>query len=215
MAWVIYSHENTRNTHDNGAYWYSVELCKYIIPKIRTSRPWFTIKIGDMCLDHAIYFIHSNLRLEKYAFLKEYKDIIAVCGTPETAEAMKEYVDHTVYLPLSVNVSFVQQFQQEKKDRTVCYAGRSGKPGIELVKALAHPDIPDMLCDMPRKQLLSELGHYRYVFAVGRTAIEAKILGCHILPYDIRYPDPSFWQVISNQEAIPMLQAALDTIDMV
>ena len=55
---------------------------------------------------------------------------------------------------------------------------------------------------------------YKRVYAVGRCALEAKILGCEILPYDSRYPDPSVWVVLDNSEVIPMLQKELDKLEV-
>ena len=66
---------------------------------------------------------------------------------------------------------------------------------------------------MDRKNLLAKMASYRKVYAVGRTAIEARALGCEILPYDPRYPDPSIWQVIDNKEAARILAGHLKNID--
>ena len=67
---------------------------------------------------------------------------------------------------------------------------------------------------MPREDLLPRLAVYKRCYAVGRCAIEAKILGCDILPYDRRFPDPSIWQVLDNLEAARILQEKLDEIDV-
>ena len=211
---MIYCHTDKRykcstiQKRQNGAYVYSTEIVKNIIPAVKTTRPWVTIYLGQFCVDHAIYFIHDNLNTKRYEFLKKYKDVIAVCGIPETVEKIKEYVDHAIYLPLSVDVDWIMRWERPK-DRLACYAGRRGKPGMNLL----DPATVDMLCDMPRNVLLSELGRYRLAFCVGRTAIEAKLLGCQVLPYDPRFPDPSVWKILSNQEAAKILQHKLDTID--
>ena len=57
------------------------------------------------------------------------------------------------------------------------------------------------------------MAEYEQIYAVGRTAIEAKILGCEVLPYDVRYPDPRMWKVIDNKDAAKLLQKKLDVID--
>ena len=208
----VYSHESPMysddHLHQNGAYQYSVELVKNIIPAVKTKRPWVTIKLGKFCVDHAIYFIHNNQHPEWYRFLADYKDIVAVVGVPETADKIRPYAEHVIYLPLSVDVEEVIRWSREK-DKLVCYAGRKNKPGVELL----DPKVVDMLYDMPRNLLLSEMARYQLVFAVGRTAIEAKCLGAQILPYDDRYPDPSIWKIVTNQEASEMLQKKLDAID--
>lgn len=207
----VYSHESPLRAgkpNRNGAYWYSVEICKNIIPYVETDRPWVTIKLGDFCVDHAIYFIHDNLTPQRYEFLRKYKDIVAVCGLEETCGKVCAYVENCIYLPLSVDIKFVQQFERPK-DKLACYAGRKGKPGWDKL----DPAVVDMLCNMDRTSLLTELGRYRYVFAVGRTAIEAAILGCQVLPFDPRFPAGYKWPIISNQEAAAILQRKLDAID--
>ena len=66
---------------------------------------------------------------------------------------------------------------------------------------------------MKRQDMLPIMARYRRAYAVGRTAIEARILGCDVLPYDPRFPDPSVWKVVDNREAAAMLQKILDGID--
>ena len=67
--------------------------------------------------------------------------------------------------------------------------------------------------NIPREELLKWIAPYKKCYAIGRCAIEAKVLGCEILPFYDPFPDPEFWQVIDNKEAAKMLQAELDKID--
>lgn len=129
-----------------------------------------------------------------------------MCGIPETCEKVK-HLGKTIYLPLSVCVKDVEKWKTIKTKDT-CYAGRKGKfasCNVDLstphVQGLNHEDF------------LKELAKYRRVYAVGRTAIEAKILGCKILPYDPRYPDPSIWKILDTFDAIKILQKEVDKID--
>ena len=69
------------------------------------------------------------------------------------------------------------------------------------------------VCDLPREEMLARIARYKKCYAVGRTAIEAKILGCEILPYDPRFPDPSIWKVFTYDDAVKLLQKKLDEID--
>lgn len=207
----IYSHESElykNNIHQNGAYWYSKEIVRNIIPNVKTKRPWVTVRLGDFCVDHAIYFVHNNLHPELYEHIKKYKDVILVVGVPETVEKVKHLADHVIYLPLSVDVDDVMRWERPK-DKLCCYAGRKDKPGVDT---LDH-NLIDFLCDMNRDTMLSEVARYRFCFAVGRTAIEAKCLGCMILPFDTRFPNPQVWQIVTNQEAAEKLQKLLDEID--
>ena len=58
------------------------------------------------------------------------------------------------------------------------------------------------------------MGRYRYVYAVGLTALEAKVLGCNVLPYDSRFTDPSVWVVKDIKLMVPEFQRLLDKLEM-
>lgn len=192
----------------NGAFYYSKEIVKNIIPNVNTDRDWVTIKIDGVASDGAIVFIHNNLYPERYDYLKNYKDLILVCGIPETCEKVK-HLGTPLYLPLSIDTEYVSRFKTDKK-LDVCFVGRKAKlryDGVEI------PKDTYILSGVKRQLMLQELALYRRVYAVGRTAIEAKCLDCEILPYDPRYPDPDIWKVIDNREAAEMLQEKLDKID--
>ena len=190
----------------NGAFYYSKEICKNIIPLIDTDRNWITInQKGEGC-DYAIVFIHNNLHPDHYDWLQEYTDLILVCGVRETCKKVK-HLGKTIYLPLSVDVDYVKQFKTEKTKDTA-YVGRKAK--------MKHGKLPsevDFLYGMKRQDLLPEMAKYKKVYAVGRCAIEAKILGCKVLPFDERYPNPNKWKILDNREAAKILQEKLDKID--
>lgn len=190
----------------NGAWYYSQEIVKNIIPRVNTKRNWVTVNIPGRAADDAVVFIHNNLHPEVYTWLQHYNNLVLVCGTPETAERMS-WLAPSLYLPLSVDVQEVEQYRA-KKTRDTCFAGRASK-----AKDLRLPDGVDMISGLERPEFLRALARYRKVYAVGRVAIEAKILGCEVLPYDERFPDPDFWQVIDNRDAATMLQMALDEHD--
>ena len=189
----------------NGAYYYSQEIVQNIIPHIKTKRNWVTVNVNGVCCDNAIVFIHSNINTERiYKWLERYENLVLICGVPETVEKVKR-LGTAFYLPLSIDTEYVNQFQTEK-DRLIAFAGR-------VTKDMNIPAGVPKLQGIPRKQLLQEMARYRYIYAVGRTAIEAKCLGCTILPYDPRFLDVERWQVIDNKEVIPRLQTMLDAID--
>lgn len=192
------------NKH-NGAFYYSVEIVKNIIPKVKTDRNWVTIKIPGKAFDHCIYFIHNNININGYEWLKDYDDVILVCGVPETVEKVS-HIGKAIYLPLSIDVAEVEQYKREKT-KDIAYVGRySKRAGLPLWKI-------DHVEDMSRQKLLEQMAEYKRVYAVGRCAIEAKCLGCEVLPFDPRYPDPELWQVLDNRDAADILQKELDKID--
>lgn len=189
----------------NGAFYYSKEIVKNIIPKVVTDRGWVTVNVPGKAFDHAIVFIHNNLNPERYEWLKRYKDLVLVCGVPSTVDKVS-HIGKAVYLPLSVDVAYVEQFRCEK-DKDTAFFGRKGKSyGHDFGEA-------DVIFGMKREKMLPLMARYRRVYAVGRTAIEARVLGCDVLPYDERFPDPSIWKVVDNLEAAAMLQEILDDLD--
>lgn len=211
---MIIDHTNRFYTNilPNGALIYSFNIVKNIIPRIKTKRNWVTIDCKQ-CVDDAIVFIHSNVDFERYEYLRNYKNLVLVASQPYTVNKLKELklADHVIYVPLSVDLDETLKYKNPKphERRGTCYAGRPDKPyteglkiqGVEFLSNLTHP------------QLLTRLNDYKYCYAVGLTAIEAKIMGCTILPYDKRYPDTRIWKIISPQKAALILQRELNKID--
>lgn len=202
--------ENAGANKYNGAYYYSREIVKNIIPRVETDRNWVTINIPGEGCNHAIFFVHNNLQPEKYDWIKQYgfQDIVMVCGTPETTENMKERGWNAIYLPLSIDTEYIKQFKVQEKTKSAAYAGRKSKTVFGNL-----PEGIDYLYGMKRTDLLKRIAQYEKIFAVGRTAIEAVALNCEIMPYDVRFPDPSIWKVIDNKDAAKILQQKLDIID--
>lgn len=189
----------------NGAYYYSREIVQNIIPRINTDRNWMTINVPEIGYDHSIVFIHNNKDPGLYSWLKKYDDLILVCGVPQTCENVA-HLGKPIYLPLSVDVKKIKKYRS-KKSKDIAFVGRRNKR-IEF----AFPEGTEYVEGLPRGKFLKKMAKYRRVFAVGRVAIEAKILGCQVLPYDYRFPDPSLWKVLDNRDAAKILQKELDKI---
>lgn len=190
----------------NGAFYYSKEIVKNIIPRVETSRNWITINIPGLGCSHSIVFIHNNKRPERYDWLAAYSDLVLVCGVPETCEKVA-HLGRTIYLPLSIDVKEVEKYKQPKT-REVCFAGRRTKrEGVEF------PEGTDFIEGQDRRRFLTLLARYKKAYAVGRAALEAKALGCEVLPYDERFPDPGVWKVLDNRDAAVLLQEELNRID--
>lgn len=197
---------NIKDNRFNGAFFYSKEICKTMVPLIDTDRNWITVNIPGVGMDHSIVFIHNNLHPEHYDHLAKYKDLVLVCGIEETVSKVA-HLGKAICLPLSIDVEDVKQYRREKT-KDVAFVGRRAKrKGIELPPGI------DYIEGLPRTKLLPAMAEYKRVYAVGRTAIEAKVLGCEILPYDPRFPDPSRWTVMDTKEAAIILQEHLNLID--
>ena len=199
MKWA----ETGVNGRFNGAYYYSKEIVENIIPRIKTDYNWVTINTGR-AMNHSIIFIHNNLTPEEtYDYLKQYKDLILVVGVPDTIDKVK-HLGKVIYLPLSVDVSEVEKYKKDVRHGRA-YVGR-------ISKFYGHEVDGDYIGGFPREILLERMSRYAEVYAVGRVAIEALVLGCKILPYDPRYPDPTLWKILDNKEAAKMLQHELDML---
>lgn len=189
----------------NGAFYYSTEIVNNIIPRVKTDRNWSTVMVKGQAFDHCIYFVHNNIHISSYEWLKDYDDVVLVCGVPETVEKVS-HIGKAIYLPLSIDVAEVEAYKCEKTKDTA-YVGRySKRAGLPLWGV-------DCIENVNRNTLLKEMAQYEKVYAVGRCAIEAKCLGCEVLPFDPRYPDPDIWQVLDNKDAAKLLQKELDKID--
>ena len=211
---MIYSHLNNQyllkqrmigSGRWNGAYYYSKEIVENFIPNIETDRNWITVNVKGMGADHSIVFIHNNNRPQNYEWLSKYDDLVLICGVPSTVEKVK-HLGHAIYLPLSIDKEYVEQFKT-KKTKETAYVGRKAKRmNIELGNV-------DFIENLPREKLLKEMAKYKNVYAVGRTALEAKVLGCNILSFDPRYPDVKLWKAYDNKTMIKRLQKELDDYD--
>ena len=201
--------ENACENKYNGAFYYSKEIVSNIIPRVKTDRSWVTVNVQGLAESHAIVFVHNNLHPERYEWLRTYgfNDLILVCGVPETCDKIA-HLGRAIYLPLSIDTKYVLKFKAEKKNDRAAYVGRRNKAKLGRLPAGV-----DFLSGMPRQRLLPRMAEYKTVYAVGRTAIEAKALGCEVKAYDPRFPDPDFWKVVDNREAAKMLQRAINEID--
>ena len=195
----------------NGAYYYSKEIVKNIIPNVKTDRNWITIRLPEMTNhpDHSIIFIHNNRNPNYYAYLRDYKDCILVCGLPNTAENLR-FFGKAIYLPLSIDVKMVEKYRVKNKTKEIAYAGRKLKLNYQNNRV---PKDVEILSGMPQSKLLREMAKFKTIYASGRTAMQAKVLGCKVLPHETNFPDSRFWKVIDNLDAAKMLQSMLDRID--
>lgn len=195
----------------NGAYYYSREIVKNIIPHVKTDRNWVTIRLSDTPIpDHSIVFIHNNRNPNYYEFLRKYKDLILVCGLEKTVENM-QFFGKAIYLSLSIDVAYVKRFRVEEKTKEMAFAGRMIK-----ISKMYHAPVPkecDILTNMPQNKLLKAMADYKKVYCTGRTALQAKVLGCEIGVHDPNFRDPHIWKVIDNRDAAKMLQYEIDKID--
>lgn len=192
----------------NGAYYYSVEIGKHFIPRIKTRRSWVTVGTKQP-VDHSIVFVHETLSgpdcWRKYEHFFGCRDVVYVVSVRDDLPQFEPH-GHAVYLPLSVDTEYVRRFRRAK-DKEAAFAGRDEwRDGIEF------PDGIDYLGMCPRDELLAQMARYRTVYAECRTAIEAKVLGCDVVKYHPLFTGEPF-DVLDSRDAARMLQGLLDKVD--
>lgn len=198
---------------NNGAYFYSQEIVKNIIPNVQTDRHWNTLgNQGLGSFNHSIVFIHHNIDHDRhYAWLNQYKDQVLVCSVPQTYRwALRR--GKAIFLPLSIDTDYVRQFATEKT-KDACYAGNRWKFKEKDIAKYVPRGVDFPPEDLDRAELLRFMASYKRVYAIGRTALEAKCLGAKIEVCDHRFPDPDFWTLLDNKQAAELLQHQLDKID--
>lgn len=193
----------------NGCYYYSQEIVQNIIPRVKTDRDWNTVG-RDMEGMHngMIVFLHDNSTPWNYDWLKNYKDLILVCSSEYTQKSVI-YSGKTILLPMSIDTEYVKQFRT-KKTKDTCFVGNV------WVKSNTTTRIPgkvDFFRSLPREKLLKEVAKYKKCFAIDRCAIEAKVLGCELLPIKVTYGCDDIGRVLDNRDAAKILQEELDKID--
>lgn len=214
---MIFSHNNQEWKDlnvgtGNGAFYYSNEIIKNIIPKIKTDRNWVTINVEDQCFDHSIVFIHNNKDWVNYKWLSKYKDLILICSSIKTLEHMIEMFPHfhCIYIPLSIDKKYVEKFKVKRKTKNTAYFGRIEK----CPKELMENKTVDKIYKEDRDSLLKKVAKYKTVYAIGRCALEAKALKCKVISHKGEYEHATF-ELLDNSEIIPELQRLLNEIDMV
>ena len=200
---------------NNGCWWYSNEIVKNIIPRVKTNREWNTVgRELDGMHDGMIVFLHDNSTPWHYEWLKKYKDLVLVCSSNYTRQSVI-YSGHTVFLPMNIDTRYVKKFKRfRRKTRDTCFVGNSW-----VYKNLRRsiPHSVDFLSGMERQELLKELARYKKAYAIDRCALEARVLGCEVRPTQVRYGctlySTDLDKPLDNRKAAKMLQAELDKID--
>ena len=203
---------------ENGLNSYTHLIEDKMAPLLNTERPIDSMGLSALrSADHAIVFIHHNLSPDThYDWLHKYRDLVLVTGIPATYSllqfAFPEPDYHIILQPVPVDTDYISQF---KAKHTLHYA-YAGNPYDFKQSDLHHflpPDTP-MLTGLPHDQLLREMSLYKYIYAVGITAVEAQVLGCKLKQCDSRFPNPELtFPVTDYKDAVQNIQTHLDFID--
>lgn len=194
----------------NGCWYYSNEIVKNIIPNVWTDRGWNTVgrELSGMC-DGMIVFLHDNATPWNYGWLKKYHDLVLVCSSEYTLNSVI-YSGHTVLLPMSIDIEYVKRFRVKRKTKDTCFVGNVW---VKANCLNVIPDGVDYISNLPREKLLKEVAKYRKAYAQDRCALECKVLGCELIPFDSSYSCSNVGKLVDNREAAIMLQKELNKID--
>ena len=197
----------------NGAYYYAKEIEKYFVPAVETRRHWDVLGMRlTNHLDHALVFVHHNRNMDDvYKWMERYTDLVVVASQKHVYDWAISRGYKAILLPLSVDVEYVKKFA-EPKTKEACYAGNRWRFKEEDIAKYVPSNVDFPLKDLPRNELLRFIAPYRKCYAIGRCAIEARVLGCEILKCDSRY-EPEDFQILDSREAAKILQQKLDEID--
>lgn len=199
----------------NGCYYYSKEIVKNIIPRIKTERDWNTVGRDFRGMhDGMIVFLHDNSTPWNYKWLKKYKDLVLVCSSKYTADSVK-YSGHVILLPMSVDTNYIKKFTR-KKTKGTCLVGNIWARDNITIKGgglIPYATDIDYIGSLPRRRLLKKMAQYKRVYAIDRCAIEAKVLGCKLMPLESRYSCDNVGKVLDNAQAAKILQRELNKID--
>lgn len=198
----------------NGAYYYSHDIEKYIVPLIKTKRPINVIGIRECGgEDNMLVFVHHYLNVrEKYQWLSKYRNVVIVSSDYEADKELARY-GTVIHLPLSINVDEVAKHRVKKKTQKACYYGNPWGFKRKEIAELVPPEV-HRFGTMPREKAWDIVAQYRECYAIGLCALEAQVLGCRLKMSRYRYPDPEeSFPVLDCKEAARRLQVALDSID--
>lgn len=217
--YVALCSQMSESARHNGLWYYAHTLQDKLIPLICTNRPVDVIgKQACGTEDHSIVFIHTNVPCEKeYPWLARYNDLVLVTSIEQTYQTMQSMFPqhHTILLPVSIDKSDLDHLKDTPKDQEAGYFGNAWRFKQDDLNRLVPPEV-HRFGTMSREQMLSVMAHYKRVYAVGLTAVEAQFLGAELLPCDSRFPDPqSAFPKLDYHEAANMLQEQLDEIDQV
>lgn len=196
----------------NGLYYYSQTFEKYIVPKVNTDRPWHLIGLKSCGGENnMIVLVHDNLHPDKvYSYLRKYTNTVCICNTRDSAEAVSKY-SYSIFLPTCVEIEEVRQFGKGvKKDQDACFAGNPWPALRDEIEQFVPPWV-HRFGPMPREQFLPILAHYKNVYAIGVTAVEARALGCNILKRRAKF-EPEDFPLFDCKDAVKCIEHALDLV---
>lgn len=209
-------HSRQTEGRNNGSYWYSSEIEEIILPKI--SADVFVVTAGAVLYqrhevpDGAVMVCHDN-RTTNNSYGKFFgKNILWVCSKHSTVKTLEEYGEKAVYIPLSIDTTYVAQYQKKRHTKDIAFVGNSW--GFKKRYLDSLPKDIAQISDLEREDLLKEMSKYKRVICEGRVYLEATVLGCQpeIPKYEdttAEVPEMFDGRPLDSRNAIPLWQEVL------
>lgn len=195
----------------NGAHYYAKEIEDLILPHIEADV--FIVTTGGTVQpkkvpDGCVFVCHHNVMpVEVYEKFLD-RGILWVCSKPSTVEKLEEVGEKAVYIPLSIDTQYVENFKT-KKTKDIAFVGNFWNFKEKYLESL--PLNVHHVGGLSRERLLKEMAKYRRVIAEGRCNMEAQVLGCEVeLPdYDNPKIDVIPRKVLDSRDAISFWRQVL------
>lgn len=201
-------------SRNNGAYWYAKEIEDIILPSLNNLNLWInTVGSGFYQArevpDRAVIVCHDNIRTLK-SYMKFFgKKILWVCSKQSSATLLSSKGENAIYIPLSIDVEYVEQFKRKRRTKDIAYVGNAWGFKKEYLSSL--PSNIVQLNGMDRDDLLKEMSKYRTIIAEGRCLMEAKVLGAKTELPTHGYGDIVDREVIDSRQVIEDWRTALES----
>jgi len=200
----------------NGAYYYAEEIQNIMLPLLETDRDIYTIHVPNIGSNHALIWAHSNVDIRKtYRHWKNYHDLVFIVSQHRTGMILHNMFpkDRIIYLPLSVDTHYLDQFKYNGSRVGCIYFGNRWAKRNALPNSI--PLNATFIHDRPREWCLRMIAQTKDVYASGRCYIESLYLnpnGTHRVKtsYD---SDDLF--VLDTRDAVITLQKKLNEIDKI
>lgn len=198
---------------NNGAYWYAKEIEDIILPELKHLNLWINT-VGSRFLSPrdiprgAVIVCHDNINTVR-TYMRLFKlDVLWICSKQSVADTLIKHGEKAVYIPLSIDVEYVEQFKRKRRTKDIAYVGNAW--GFKKEYLSSMPSNIVQLNGMDRDDLLKEMSKYRTIIAEGRCLLEAKVLGAKTELPTHGYGDIVDREVIDSREAIPMWREVLE-----
>lgn len=197
---------------NNGSYWYARELEEIILPGINVNA--YVITAGAKLYrkyevpSGAVIVCHDN-RTTFESYGKHFgNDILWICSKYSTVATLQGYGENAVYVPLSIDTRYVEQFKR-KKTKDIAYVGNSWAFKKDYLESL--PKSIQQLSGMERDTLLKEMAKYKRVIAEGRCLMEAQVLDakCEVPLYGDGI-ESVYVEALDSREVIPEWREVLE-----